>query len=421
MINKLMKYKREDSLIRDNFVLFTAIMFGNVAAFFYHFYMGRVLGPEDYGILGVVLSLLYIINVPFNVIQTTITNIISEFKAKNQEKQISLIYRTTISKFFFYGILITLIFFVISPIIANFLKIPLTILFVFSPIFIFALILPVTRGYLQGQQSFKKLGFNVFIEAFTKLTFGILLVYLGFHIYGAVTAIVISFGAAFIYLYITNKNIPKSNEKYDMKKVYKQCLPILIALLLLTFYYTIDMFLVKHYFSDLDAGYYAALSVLGKIVFFASVSVSTVMFPKVADLHARNKTTKYLMYKSMFLVFLIGFFIILFYFLFPKLVITTLFGSAYLSISSFVWLFGLIMLLFSLSYLLVLYNLSVSRRSFLWILITFAILESVIILIYHPSLMIIINELVLLNFLSFILMLIYTLRKNGTVNNNSGL
>lgn len=410
MIKKLFNYNKDDSLIRDSFILFVATMFANLAAFFYHFYMGRVLGPVDYGILGVILSIAYIVSVPSMVIQTTITKFIADLRAKKRDKEINSLYKTALSKFFLFSIILFALFLSLSYFLAGFLKINALTLVVFSPVLIFAFLLPVTRGLLQGKQEFKKLGFNLFLEAFSKLVFGILLVYIGFHIYGAIAGIALSFTVAFFYLYLANAKI-ESESKFGMANVYRFGMPVFFSLLILTLYYTIDVFLVKHYFSELNAGYYAAISLIGKIVFFASVAISTVMFPKVADLYARKKPTKHILYKSMFFISFMGVFIILCYLLFPKLIVSILLGNAFIEISSYLWMFGVVMLLFSLTYLLVFYNLSVNRKSFLPYLLFVLIAEIFIIFFYHVSLKIIIFELILLNLSSFILMLIYTLRR----------
>ncbi|MCD4666593.1 hypothetical protein K8R47_02170, partial [archaeon] len=72
IIKKILKYDKEDSLIRDGIILVSSSLILSIAGYFYHFYMGRTLGPESYGILGVILSVVYILLVPAQVIQTTI-------------------------------------------------------------------------------------------------------------------------------------------------------------------------------------------------------------------------------------------------------------------------------------------------------------------------------------------------------------
>ena len=64
--NKIINYRKEGSLVRDNFVLFIATMILNGIGFLYHFIMGRVLGPQSYGILGTLLSMAYFLYLVFN-------------------------------------------------------------------------------------------------------------------------------------------------------------------------------------------------------------------------------------------------------------------------------------------------------------------------------------------------------------------
>ena len=92
IIKKFLKYDKNDSLIRDGIILFTATMIANASGYIYHLGMGRILGPADYGALGAILSLLYILLVPFNVIQTTLSKFVAKFKANDQENKIRYLF-----------------------------------------------------------------------------------------------------------------------------------------------------------------------------------------------------------------------------------------------------------------------------------------------------------------------------------------
>ena len=50
----------DKALIKDNFVLFLATFVLNVLAYVFHIFVGRFLGPGDYGIFGSLLSLIYL-------------------------------------------------------------------------------------------------------------------------------------------------------------------------------------------------------------------------------------------------------------------------------------------------------------------------------------------------------------------------
>lgn len=426
-VKNFLNYNKDDSLIRDSFILFIASMFANVAGFFYHFYMGRVLGPVDYGILGVVFSIAYLINVPATVVQTGVTKFTADFLAKGEnETAVYKIHKTIFSKMFVYAFLLMMVFLLFSGIISNVLKISIYPLFVFAPYILFALMLPVLRGFLQGRQLFKKLGINLVLESVFKLVFGIGLVYFGFRVYGAVVAVVIASFLACLLIYFNVKkfnlshNVDSGNvenniegdikNKFEISDFYKYIKPVFFALLFLTLLYTIDVFFVKHYFSEHEAGLYTALSLIGRIVFFASSAVSMVMFPKVVDLAAKGKMSRHILYKSLFFVALIGIPIIIFYLVFPEIVVLMLVGNDYLWIADKLWLFGVIMLLFSLNYVFVFYNLSIGKKKFLPILFFVFIFEVLFLFFFHKSMLEILIGLVLLNLILLISMVGYTLR-----------
>ena len=67
VLKNLFKKLKEDSMIRDSFILLVATMIMNLSGFLYHFVMGRLLEPTNYGILGAALSLFYILLLPLYV------------------------------------------------------------------------------------------------------------------------------------------------------------------------------------------------------------------------------------------------------------------------------------------------------------------------------------------------------------------
>ncbi len=409
MIKKFLKYSKEDSLIRDSITFFSASMILNITAYLFHLYMGRVLGPSSYGILGALLSITYILNVPLTVIQTSVTKFAAQYKAKKEINKINTLLISSIKRLSIFGIIGTIIFFILSPLIGYFLHIKIEYLFILSPIIIFSLLLPLTRGILQGLQRFNSLSLNMILEGLIKLSLGILLVYMGLNIGGAILAIIFSFVIAFFLTFIPLKQfLVIKNMNINTKEIYNYTIPVLIALTSLTFIYTIDIFIVKHFFNEIEAGYYAALSLIGKIIFFGTFAIANVMFPKVAEMHASNKPNKKIMNKSLLLTLTGASIAVIIYFIFPKLIITLLFGKDYLGIYKLVGPFGLVMALFSLVYLLSLYNLSIHKTRFIYILILFNILEVILLFLFHNTLTQVVTILVTLMIALFIILYLYT-------------
>ena len=212
---------------------------------------------------------------------------------------------------------------------------------------------------------------------------GITLIFFGFKLNGAVGAIVFALISAFLISVYQLRDIIKHKiKKFNSNVIYRYTIPVLIALMMLTAFYSLDLLLVKHFFVDERAGYYAAVSLLGKVVFFGSMPITQVMFPKVNELYHRKKKSKNILYKSGLMVLAFSLPIIAIYFLFSRSIIKLLYGELYLEASNLLGWFAVIMTLFSLIYLISFYNLSINKKNFLYILGLFNILEIILIYIY---------------------------------------
>ncbi|MEK6841218.1 MAG: oligosaccharide flippase family protein, partial [Nanoarchaeota archaeon] len=172
-------------------------------------------------------------------------------------------------------------------------------------------------------------------------------------------------------------------------------------------------------FSDREAGYYTAISTLGKILFFGSYSITQVMFPKVSELYIKKKPHKHLLYKSlsMMLIFLIP--LTLLYFLFSGPIINLVYGKDYLEVANLLGLFAITMSLFSLIYTIAFYNLSINKTKFLFIIFLFNLLEIILIYMFHNTLKQIVFVLIILMILLFIILFLQAIiSKDGKIINN---
>ncbi|MEK6922768.1 MAG: polysaccharide biosynthesis C-terminal domain-containing protein [Nanoarchaeota archaeon] len=416
MIKKLWNYGRKDSMIRDSILLFSTTMTANFGAFLFHLFMGRFLGPSSYGALGVLLSMIYLIGVPVNVIQTIITKFVSQFKANNEIDKINSLVRKSSFRLVIYASIVFFLGLFTIPFLSNFLRISATSILILSPVVIFVSLLPILRGTFQGLQKFNHLALNLFLEVLLKLGLGILFVYAGWHLNGAILAITLSFFFPITIAFIPLRKYYKSTKEIiETRQIYKYAYPVLIAVLFLTMLYSIDLFLVKHFFDETLAGFYAAVSIMGKVIFFASLPISLVMFPKSVEIQTKRESTGGILKKALFLVGLISISITIFYFIFPLFALKLLFGREYISIYNIMGynilaLFGLIITMFSFIYILSLYNLSINRTKFTYFVIFANVLEVGLIYFFHNSLIQVALILSLIMALLLVYMLFYTYR-----------
>ena len=81
---------KKDGLIRGSLVMFIMIGIFNVLNYVFQMSMARLLGPADYGILAVLMSIVYIFGIPSEAIQTVITRYTSKLGIKKENGKIRI-------------------------------------------------------------------------------------------------------------------------------------------------------------------------------------------------------------------------------------------------------------------------------------------------------------------------------------------
>src|SRR3989338_8545812 len=243
MFNKLLTLVRKDDLVKQNTILFAGTMTLNILNYVYHFLVGRLLGPADYGILGAFFSIIYILFAPVNTIQTTLAKFTANFAAKNETGKVVYIYNRALKLLSYISLVIFFIFFIIffkknksenvvyiynralkllsyislviffiffifSPQIGKFLLIDnINYVRLFSLVFLIVFVTAVSRGFLQGLQKFEILSAALIIEGCVKLSLASILIYFSFNLYGALTAISVALLVSFLFaFYFLKKN-----------------------------------------------------------------------------------------------------------------------------------------------------------------------------------------------------------------------
>lgn len=389
MLKKIFAFITEDKkLLKQGSVLFSTTLLASLINYFYHFAMGRMLGPAGYGILGALFAILYFLISILNTIQTVTAKFVSVLKAEKKFGAIGYLLKKSHEKIFILGLAFFLATAAAAKPLSSFLQIPITNIFIFGFVFLTVFVVSNLRGFLQGLQKFIALGTNVIFEAIIKITAGVLLVLLGFSVNGALAAITLSFVGAWLFAGFMLRKYKKNCQPYkiDGRAIYAYSIPVVLAMSAITAIYTIDVILVKHFFRPEAAGHYAAAALLAKIIFFASMSISQVMFPKISELKTKNQDYEPTFRKSLMIVTGLTGTAAAVYALIPRFVVGMLFGSGYFDIIPIMGLFGIAMALFSIAYLFVNYFLSSGRTKFLSFLLVFPLAEIAGIWAFHSSL-----------------------------------
>ena len=423
MIRSLKKLNfSSDNLIKHAGIMFVTSIFAGIFNYSYQIFMGRALGPEEYSIFGALFAISYIISIIASTIQTSIARFVSKFIGEKKNKKIRYLIKGSLKRMFLLGITIFLFISVFSTLISSFLKINTVFpVIIMGSVFLFATLLPVNLGALQGLQKFVILGSNRVINYASKLIFGIIFVSIGFGVCGALGAVVIGAIIALLISLIPLKNyiINNDSKKVNFKflEVYRYSLPALLAMFCFTVPTNVDVIIVKHFFSANNAGIYTAVSVLGKIILFIPGAVVAVMFPKVTKSYSEKKDTTHILLISLISTGILSGILALGYWFFPFLVVKIPFGIEYIEAVPLLQLYGLAMLFFSLSVVLMRYSLAIHDNKYIYLLALFTFFEIGFFTYYHMSLLTIIWIILIFNILLFFCGIFYIFYRIFTLNN----
>jgi len=420
MLNKIKNLiKLDKNFVRSGAIVFIGSMIVNVLNYIFHLVMGRSLGPASYGIAVTLISLLALFSVPISTVNTAVVKFTSEVSAKNQLGNITYLFKKLSLVFIIAGLIFIFVIMLCANSLGQFLNIDPLYIKIISVFVVFALFCALTRGILQGLKKFEIYSINLIVEVVAKIVFFLIFFYLGQKILGVTLALIFSAIIAFLTSLPYIKNILKlDSQPVSLKHLFKYSSYTFWVFVFITIITYIDIILVKHYFSPEVAGLYGALATAGKIIFFIANPIILVMFPMVSDAYEQNRKHFGLLAQTLLTVIGLSLAVLAIYYFFPQFVIKILYGQQFLSISVYLFRFGLAMLLFSLASLFTYYFLSIKKMSFLFFIITTAILELILIYLFHGSIGQIINDLIYsYSFLLVSLSVMYIIGKKNTIIN----
>lgn len=404
-------------LVSGTSIVIIGSLLANVINYFSSLAVARLLipYPSDYGVYA---SLISIFNI-FGVFALTITNVFTKFSAVIiGQKKTELLGPLIIKGSIWVGIMsfvisgLTIIF---SSSIAGFLNIEDSFLVVIISIALFISFLgAVTAGVLQGSLKFVYLSFMHASSSFLKLALGVALLLLGLRVFGAINAFLVAVLGAYVISFFPLRKYLKKKNRSDIsidnlyKKLSSYAIPVFLSTIGMTMFISIDIILVKHYFSAQTASHYSALSLMGRSIFYAVSPITLVMFPLIAQ----KKERKEKLHGTIFLAALFtgapAIVVSFIYFLFPQLILNIFFPSEeYASLGPLLGPFSIFVVFYTMSFLFNNFYLSIGKGKVSFFTISAAVLEIIFIVLFHQNLSQIITGLSIISFLLLFGLLLY--------------
>src|ERR1700693_873985 len=291
----------------------------------YNVVTARLLGPTGFAHATAVYTILMLLS--------CITLAFQVVCAKNVAKGATAEDRTDVfaslhQRSWIAGIGIGLLLFLFAGPVTTFLNLPDPVLISLLALgTAFYIPLGVRRGYIQGIHAFGPLAINFMLEGLVRLGGAILLIELGMGVKGAILASAV----AVIVSYFAARPTPGLTS-FSFRGIAISAREGLQAIVFFsgqTIINNFDIVLVKHFFPPAEAGFYAAVALVGRLVNMCAWSVVNTMFPVSAGAGTDEHEGNPVLFTSLLLVFSILSVLVFGLWLVPSFLWKILFGAQF--------------------------------------------------------------------------------------------
>ncbi len=296
------------SLTRGTTYLLVAQMVFSVSGYVIHAGLGRLLTPSEYGIFGLVLYLLSLINI---FLMFGIPNAASKFISEN-EKNTKSVKKSTLKLQVIFSVVIFVSYFLLSDFISYLLGDPgigayiKVSSFVIIPYSLYTL----HMNFLNGLKLYGRQSKTIVLFSLAKVSGVFLLVFLGFSIFGAIAGYALASLFGFI---VAGIYLPKmkagSSRKIKERKIIDFAWPIITFSFVFTLLLNLDLIFLKTILRENAlVGYYTASSMLARIPYYILPGLGFALFPAISkSTHDKNDklTNTYIRNSMRYLLILI--------------------------------------------------------------------------------------------------------------------
>lgn len=339
----------------------------------YNIVVARFLGPQGYGHATAVYTLLVILSAVTLSFQIVSSKVVAQ---QNSIEARSAVYRDLHRSAWACGLTAAVVIFLFRQAITSYLQLPDTVLVALLAIgTAFYVPLGSRRGYVQGTYGFYRLAVNLTVEGAARLGGSYLMLQLGYGVRGVVAANAAAIAIA--YLIIPPALSGRIDNPLKLWHALREILQGLVFFSGQVLINNCDIILVKHFFPARIAGIYAAVAMVGRVVFAFSSAVVNTTFPLVAGTHHDERKDFRVIATSLLLVSLIGGALAIGLLITPSALWTILFGSGFkiagaYGISSLLALYALTTVIYSLSVVIITFEMSYKIASASWVQLAFS-------------------------------------------------
>jgi O-antigen/teichoic acid export membrane protein len=353
----------------------------------YQVSMAKLLPEAEFGTLASLLAFLVILSVVAPAFQLSAAKYAAMAHASGTREGLRLLWSSLLKWAFGIGFVASTVAFLLMPVISWLLQIESAyLLSLLAVSFLFAFAHPVNMGILQGLHRYRDLAAVLIATPLTRLILGSILVMLGLGVFGAFLPYSVGFIIVFAATLLPMRRLPRGeHDAAQTRSIITYMTWTTLAYGSFIILTNVDVVLAKHYLDPQSAGQYAALSVLGKIILFAPVGVTFVLFAEVAGTSRSNQRRHILFAASLAYVIAACGAVLLIYGLLPDRVISFLVGEQYQVIANSLVRYGAGSLGLALTSLMMHYYLAVNRTKVAFPIIAAILLQILMVAFFHDQ------------------------------------
>jgi len=383
-----------------------SVLIVNGGNYLYNLILGRILGPAQFADAAVLITFLLVLSFVAMTFQLITAKFSVLFENSVFKSFISAIYKQA----FVVGLISGALIIVFADQLQSLFNTSSSNMFVVFgcgvPLYF---LMSVNRGAYQGKKAFKSLSITYQGEMISRLLITLALILI-FNIQSSVViaiGIVLSFAFGLFPFKITDISL-RSTLKLD--KTYSKQIK---RFFILTAFYELtqiiinnsDILLVKHYFDSYEAGLYASLALIGRIVYFIAWMFVMLLLPAVVQLQKEGKETAPVLFKYVGYITVISVIIVTGCLIFPESIIKILFGEQYISMAPLLWKYAIATSMFAISNIFAYYYLSLDKYVAVIISGVFGVLQMLLVVFFHESL----EQVVHMQIIAMVLLLVIQL------------
>lgn len=369
----------------------------------YNVIVARFLGPQGFGHATVVYTLLTLLSAATLAFQIVSTKVVAQ-QASPESKAAA--YRGFHRSAWACGTFVALLLLVLQNQIANYLHLPDPVLIALLAIgAAFYVPLGTRRGFIQGTYGFVRLAINLAFEGAVRLGGSYLLIRLGFGVRGVIAANVAA--VAYAYLAIPPRLAGRAPNPLPVSEVLRETSQALVFFSGQVLINNCDIVLVKHFFSAQSAGLYAAVAMVGRVIFAFSSAVVNTTFPLVAGTRHEERKDLRVIATSLMLVLGTGCALALGLLIAPSWIWTFCFGAGFeiagkYNLPYLLALYALTTVVYSLSVVIITFEMSYKIANTSWVQLAFSGVLIAALCVFHSSLREVILVQLILMFILFV-------------------